>query len=160
MKITQRTLNRKSVKSAPSRRGGVAATECALVLPLLVGLVMGAVDVGQFVNVGQVVNNASREGARRASRDGVTTTAEATTSVRNAFAAAFPNVPEADLNAAINVTVFDSEGSAINNGSIEVSSGNPITVRVRFNYDAVRWARGFPTLSNQVLQKTTTMRRE
>ena len=37
--------------------------EFAVVAPLLFALLMGAIDVGQYVNVGQTVSDASREGA-------------------------------------------------------------------------------------------------
>src|SRR5262249_23270313 len=46
-------------------RGG-AAVEFALVLPLFMALVMGALDYGWFFFSSQVVTNAAREGARAA----------------------------------------------------------------------------------------------
>jgi Flp pilus assembly protein TadG len=46
-----------------SERGG-AAVEFAIVLPLFVGLVMGALEYGYFFFSQQVVTNAAREGAR------------------------------------------------------------------------------------------------
>ena len=50
------------------RRRGVAAVELAVVSPVLLLTAIGIIDVGQFVSVGQIVNNASREGARVAIR--------------------------------------------------------------------------------------------
>jgi Flp pilus assembly protein TadG len=47
-----------------SRQRGVAAVEFALVLPLLLTLVMGAIDWGWFFFIDQVVTNCAREGAR------------------------------------------------------------------------------------------------
>jgi Flp pilus assembly protein TadG len=49
-----------------SRRGerGGAAVEFALVLPLFMALVMGALDYGYFFFSDQIVTNAAREGAR------------------------------------------------------------------------------------------------
>ena len=46
------------------RQRGVAAVEFALVLPLLLILVMGAIDWGWFFFIDQVVTNCAREGAR------------------------------------------------------------------------------------------------
>ena len=47
-------------------RRGVAATEAAFVLPLLVLLMMGVWEVGRMVEVNQLLTNAVREGARLA----------------------------------------------------------------------------------------------
>lgn len=46
------------------RQRGVAAVEFALVLPLFLTLVMGAIDWGWFFYIDQLVTNAAREGAR------------------------------------------------------------------------------------------------
>jgi Flp pilus assembly protein TadG len=46
------------------REGGAAAVEFALVIPLFLVLVMGAVDYGYYFFAEQVVTNAAREGAR------------------------------------------------------------------------------------------------
>jgi|SRR4051794_41667718 Flp pilus assembly protein TadG len=46
------------------RQGGAAAVEFALVLPLFLTLVMGAIDWGWFFFIDQVVTNCAREGAR------------------------------------------------------------------------------------------------
>jgi Flp pilus assembly protein TadG len=49
---------------AADRQSGVAAVEMALILPLFMVLVMGAIDWGWFFFVHQRVVNAAREGAR------------------------------------------------------------------------------------------------
>jgi Flp pilus assembly protein TadG len=46
------------------RQRGAAAVEFALVLPLLLTLVLGAIDWGWYFFVDQLVTNAAREGAR------------------------------------------------------------------------------------------------
>ncbi len=46
------------------RQRGAAAVEMALVLPLLMLLVLGALDWGYYFFVSQIVTNASREAAR------------------------------------------------------------------------------------------------
>ena len=61
--------NNPTIMQRGSRRSGVAAVECALVAPLLVLVVLSAIDVGQFINVSQVVDNGAREGVRKAIRD-------------------------------------------------------------------------------------------
>src|SRR3954462_15655456 len=47
-----------------NRQGGVAAVEFALVFPLLLTLVLGAIDWGWFFFIDQLVTNCAREGAR------------------------------------------------------------------------------------------------
>ena len=46
-----------------SRRSGAVAVELALILPLLVLIVLGAVDFGRFANTYIAVTNACRAGA-------------------------------------------------------------------------------------------------
>jgi Flp pilus assembly protein TadG len=47
-----------------SRQRGVAAVEFALVFPLLLTLVLGAIDWGWFFFIDQVITNCAREAAR------------------------------------------------------------------------------------------------
>jgi len=54
----------------------------AVVAPLVVGLLVGLLEVGQIVKVNQIVSNAAREGARSAST-GVNTYANVQTTVAN-----------------------------------------------------------------------------
>ncbi len=136
--------------------------ECALVAPLLVLIVLGSMDVGQFVNVSQVVNDASREGARRASRSTLTNESEVKAAVESFFADAFPNVPAKELNAALTVNVRDGDGGKIKGGGdlTTIPFGSPVSVQVIFQYDAVRWMAGFAGVKGKSIQTTTIMRRE
>jgi Flp pilus assembly protein TadG len=67
-------------RSQPRR--GTAAVEFALVAPIVIGLLVGLLEVGQLVQVNQIVSNAAREGARKAST-GVNTYADVQTTVAN-----------------------------------------------------------------------------
>lgn len=49
------------------RQRGAAAVEFALVLPILMTVLMGAIDWGWFFYIDQLVTNAAREGARAGS---------------------------------------------------------------------------------------------
>ena len=64
------------------RRCGTAAVELAVVSPLILILLVGLLQVGRMVQVSQILNNAAREGARKAST-GVNTYADVQTTVTN-----------------------------------------------------------------------------
>lgn len=152
--------NRKRPFAKASRLGS-AAVECALVSPVLVILVLGALDVGQFVNVAQTVDNASREGARLASRDTDATVTQIKTHVLDYLGNSFPAMTTEQLKAATNINISNgaSEVTAIDDMSVFVS-GDPVSVRVTFRFDSVRWINGFPSLDGETLSTTTVMRRE
>ncbi len=58
------------LQQSNGQRRGVAAVEFALVLPLFLALVLGIVEFGRAMMVGQMVTNAAREGARLAVLNG------------------------------------------------------------------------------------------
>src|SRR5208283_4550851 len=66
-------------------RCGIAAVELAVVAPLVLGLLVGLLEVGQIVKVKQIVANAAREGARTAST-GLSSYANVQTTVANYLA--------------------------------------------------------------------------
>src|ERR1700678_3616435 len=49
-------------------RRGAAAPEMAFLMPLLLGLLVGTWEIGRFVQVQEIMNNAARTGARLASQ--------------------------------------------------------------------------------------------
>ncbi len=140
-------------------RRGVATVEFAVVAPLILLLLLGTIDVGQYVNVAQTVSNASREGARLAARDTTETAAEVNAAVLGYFAACFPGIPEAAVNDALNVTVRSGDGVALTNLT-GVNTGSALSVEVQFDFSSVRWLSGASLISNSALDATSTMRRE
>jgi len=142
-------------------RRGAALVELAIVLPVLILLVAGAIDVGQFINVAQVVNEASRVGARRATRNTLKNVSEVKTAVQDHVHDAFPNVPTSTLDAALAVDIRNGSGAAPTGGDITtIGSGSSVSVQVAFEYDAVRWVALFTGLKGMSTQTTTVMRRE
>jgi Flp pilus assembly protein TadG len=151
------------LRMKPSRirsraRCGVAAVEFALIASLvLVPIVLGAIDVGRFINVGQIVNDASREGARQASRNTVKNVSDVESTVSSYLSNAF-----GVSNLTATVTVSDSSGTPISgeNLSREDLTGSSVSVTVALPYNQVRWLAGFPLLNGETLTTTTVMRRE
>ena len=92
---------------------GVAAVETAVVLPLLVLLILGAVDMGQLANCHQKVSDASREGARYAAQFETNNALDVETAVLAELGDMFPDVPEATLRAGTTVVVRDTLGNVI-----------------------------------------------
>lgn len=140
---------------------GIAAVECAIVAPVLVLLVLGTVDVGQFANVHQQVNDASRAGARFAVLYNTTTTSQVRAMVLDRLADGFPGVTAEALASAATVRVSNSSGETVSGGDLTtISSGSEVHVQVRIPYDTVRWLDGLPGLSGAEVDITTTMRRQ
>ena len=150
------------LRMKPSRirsrgRCGVAAVEFALIAPLLILTMLGAIDVGRFINVGQIVNDASREGARQASRNTVKNVSDVESTVSSYLSNAF-----GVSNLTATVTVSDSSGAPISGGDLsrEDLTGSSLSVTVALPYNQVRWMAGFPGVSGRTLTTTTKMRRE
>ncbi|MCA9020570.1 MAG: pilus assembly protein [Planctomycetaceae bacterium] len=144
-----------------SKRRGIAAVECALVIPLLVMIAMGTIDVSQYVNVAQLVNDASYEGARRASQNNVLNQSEVEQAVLNYFSGQFPNMASGEIGSALTVNIRDSIDASIPNGNLEtIPSGSAVSVQVIFQFNSVRWLSGFAGLNGVSIETTTVMRRE
>jgi Flp pilus assembly protein TadG len=60
------------IRRSQPRRGGAAAVEFAIVLPLLVLLVFGCVDLGRSIGAYIIVSNAARVGAEYGATHGYT----------------------------------------------------------------------------------------
>ena len=155
------THRKTALKTRRSNRRGAVAVECAVVTPLLVLIILGALDVGQFVDVAQTVNQASREGARQAARHSVTDVSEVESAVQTCMADAFPNVSSENLNDALTVNVRDALGETVPDGDLTtIDSGSPVSVEVLFEYDSVRWTTELPGVTSRALGTETMMRRE
>jgi len=134
----------KFCRSYRRKRRGAAVVEFAVVVPVFIILVFGMIEFGRMVMVQQVLTNASREGARRAVLDGVTTTEIETTvndylqsgSVTGATVTVTPNPPSS------------------------AEFGAPVTVDVSVPFDQVSWLPAPMFLGGTLLEASTVMRRE
>ena len=113
-----------------SQRRAVAAVELAVVLPFIMGLLLGMWEVGRMVEMQQILANAAREGARQAST-GNYTNSQVQTIVTNYLTEA--GIPTANVV----VTVAD------NTSGTDVSSAtylDQLQVTVTIPYGDVRWS--------------------
>ena len=62
-------------QSRRNRQWGATAVEFAVVSPILFLMIFGMIEYGRMIMVQQILTSATREGARMAGLDGVTTTA-------------------------------------------------------------------------------------
>jgi Flp pilus assembly protein TadG len=100
----RRSTRLSSASDTPRRelsRRGAAVVEMAMVLPIFVLLLLGLVEFGRAIMVGQMVTNAAREGCRQAILDGSTNTA-VDTFVKD-FLQASANVSRSDVT--VNIAI-------------------------------------------------------
>jgi Flp pilus assembly protein TadG len=110
-------------------RRGVAAVECALLLPLILYLLLGLWEVGRMIEINQALSNAAREGARQAST-GLYNSAQIQTVVTNYLTNA--NVPT--THAVVTVADLTSGGDPTTANQLDALQ---VTVSIPFN--DVRW---------------------
>ena len=118
--------------------------EFALVAPLFFLLVMGMIEYGRMVMVQQILTNASREGARRAVLEGMSS---------------------GDVSAAVTDYL---QGSSISGATVTVTSNAPVppdyadsmTVNVGIPFSQVSWLPSPMFLGSYQMSASTTMRRE
>ena len=157
MRLARRSKNGACFGHDGRRCRGAACVELAAVSPGLIILVLGIVDVGQYLNVGQVVSNASREGARVAARQRTPNVSNVQSTVTSYLTGVYPNLSAADIA----VTVTDGWGSSISGGDLTtINTGSSISVQVDVQFAPVRWISGLSQLDSRTLTRTTVMRRE
>ena len=141
---------RRTLARAIAHDGGAAAVEFALVLPLLLMLVLGAIDWGWYFFLREVVTNASREGARA----GAVTITESP--------ADFPLVTDAAENAANDY--LTNLGLSGNHAVATTSGANVYEVSVVVTYPVGSITGftlpGYASLVPTQIQATTQMRIE
>ena len=107
------------------RRRGVALLEAALVLPMLLVLIFGSIDLGYAFFVKHTLQGASREGARRAA------VADSNAEVQAAVDEALKGAGLKNIRRTVQI-LRTSNGSATNVATI--GEGNSITVEVKADW--------------------------
>jgi hypothetical protein len=118
--------------------------EFAVVAPVFFLLVFGMIEYGRMVMVQQILTNASREGARLAVLDGITTD-NVISSVDSYLAGA--GITGADV-------------AVTTNPPVAPDYADSMTVRVDIPFDQVSWLPSPMFLDSYQMRATTTMRRE
>ena len=134
----------KLCRSCRKDRRGAAAVEFALVAPVFFLLVFGMIEYGRMVMVQQILTNASREGARKAVIDGMSS---------------------GDVETAVETYLSDV---SITGATVTVTTTAPVapdyadsmTVNVEIPFDQVSWLPTPMFLGSKQMSATTSMRRE
>ena len=146
-------MKRTMMKLKPSRartRRGVAMLELALVLPILLMLVLGIIEMGRVMMLNQVTTNACREACRRAIIPGMSHAK--VLEIVNGYLDAGGVSDEGRV-----VSVLDAAGNATTVES--VLSHGEVTVEVQVPYAENTW--GFTAImGTKMLVSRSTMRRE
>jgi Flp pilus assembly protein TadG len=130
--------------SCRKNRRGAAVVEFAVVAPIFFLLVFGMIEYGRMVMVQQILTNASREGARVAILDGMTST-DVTTTVDNY------------LN---NSGIVGANVSVATNPPVAPDYAESMTIAVDIPFSQVSWLPTPIYLQGRQLTATSTMRRE
>ena len=140
----------------PEHRRGAAAVELAIVLPIFFMVVMGIVEFGRAMMVGQLVTNAARHGAREAAIDGSTNSSVATTV--KSFVSSSVGVAESDVT--VDIVVEPGAGNPDPLDFLGNAQPKDICkVTVKVPYDKVAYVAG-RYLAGKDLKGTCIMRHE
>ena len=150
-----------SILRSFQRRQGAAAVEASLVMPVLVGVTLMAVDISQYIALAQTVSNASRVGARFASRADTNTVQEVEEKISSYIQCIYPSLSDQQVSSATKIDVTDADGNQVSSGDLTtISSGEPIAVQVQFDFNSIRWLGGLEYWSGDVNISQTVSRRE
>jgi Flp pilus assembly protein TadG len=142
-------------RSRATQRQAVAAVEFALLLPLLLTFLLGVWEVGRVVQINQILSNAAREGARKAST-GVNTYADVNTTVSNYLQNA--GVPDLS-NLQVQVANLTQNNAGPNYDPSQANQLDQLQVTVSLPFSNVRWTTlSLITNSNTQLNAQATWR--
>lgn len=145
-------IRRTAKLSRQENRRGAALVEMAVCLPVFLTVMLGMIELGRAIMVGQLVTNAAREGARLAIVDG-STNSQVSDAVKS-FLTGAAGVSSGDVTVTITVS-----GSTSGN---QVSSAAPrdlVTVNVSIPFSKVSYLPA-KYMAGKELTGTSAMRHE
>jgi len=153
---------KRTIKNRTGHPLGLVAVEAALVLPLLILVTFGAIDLAQYINMSQMLSNASREGARIATRSSTGTVDEIEDTILNYLSDAMPQLSEEQVAHAVKIEIKSlvGNGEIIGGAMNTIASGDPISVYVEFDFTAIRWIGGLAYWGGNNKHTRTICRRE
>ena len=138
-------VNRREQRLA--KRRGAAAIELALMMPLLLGLIVGVWELGRFIQLQQIMNNAARTGARLAAQAKIINATGTYTQI--AVTSSNPNVHDAVAQYIQGAGISDLTGLQVTfvylNGDTTLTDpyqgvkNQQFRVRVTLPYANLRW---------------------
>ena len=132
-------------KPAPrtAARRAAAAVEFAVVVPILILLIFGMIEFSRLMMVEQVLTNAAREGARKASLPG-TSTSDVTTAV----------------NTYMTNSGLSGQTTTVSPDPSTANPGDAITVTVSIPFNNVSWLPVPMFLGGKTLSASVVMAKE
>ena len=126
-------------RNSQENRRGAAVVEMAFVLPVFLMIVLGIVEFGRAMMVGQLLTNGARHGARKAIIDG-STNASVEQDIKD-FLTQTLNVPATDIT-----VVIEAEPAPGNTDPNDILSATEskdlIKITVRVGFDDVSYIAG------------------
>lgn len=143
------------IPTAP-RRTGAAVVELAIVLPVFLMIVLGIVEFGRAMMVGQLLTNGARHGARQAIIEG-STNAEIQQEIEDLLTSTL-NIPASSLNVLIEVEPAPGNPDPADNLSV-AKPKDLVKVTVSVPFDQVAYVAG-RFLNGTTLRGHCVMRHE
>ncbi|MES2790947.1 MAG: TadE/TadG family type IV pilus assembly protein [Planctomycetota bacterium] len=144
------------LRPSAHQRRGAALVEAALVLPIFFMVVLGIIEFGRAFMVCQVLQNAAREGCRKAVT-GAYTTAAISTDIKNDLKAV--GVNSAKVTVSIIVTVDPTNPAVANNEVSLATTKDLVAVTVSIPFKDVQLIPG-KYLGANTLTGKSSMRHE
>ncbi len=159
LSVTRRA--RRSARTSAMSRHGAAVVEAALLTPLLLIVTMGAIEIGQYINVAQTVTNASRVGGRLACRDSVENVSDVESAVLQYISSSFPRLTTSQLQSAVELSVHRADGRKLSGDDLAtLETGEQLYVTVSLDFNAVKWGGAIEYWQLDLDPVTTYSRRE
>jgi Flp pilus assembly protein TadG len=139
-------------------RGGIAAVETALVLPVLLTFLIGFWEVGRILQVQQILCIAARDAARQAGSGLLTNTQVKQTAVNSVKRILNDTSGAMTKNIVVDVVVYSKDAPTVAE-TIDVSQAQSLDllkVTVSIPYGDVRWI-NLPMLTGATLLRAETM---